>query len=293
MRILQLVGRIFGISNSKEFGLNFDSFMYVVGLIWFGGCAIGVHSYGVQCTSKKPDMRVIILTSGSRLIHLGMLITLIRFRFTNMRANQILCKSSQLGEINSEFILLGYRRRNFVIITVTLMWTLSKIMQMQSRKDDGEPNCKELYYCKVGCTVTNKWPLMILSGQFLVWMQIFSRTFLISSNELRFAIIRSRQAPPATAHEAQITKYMYRLKTVLNFKETILHVYGFSIVINQLQSILWIILNAYWYSSYQGHYSELVYFTLMVLFNMPMSFLPHWAGQEISSEVSKHSVTGG
>lgn len=285
--VLQHVSRIFGIHYFKNgWGFNYESVIFTLMLIWFGGCSFGTGFYWIGCNENPSSKNTIIILFGIRLVQVGLFVCIIKFRCCREDMKQIIHLSHRLNEKNADFISFKYHRRNYVMCTLFFLWIASKLAQFNDLR------AREKYrvwstHCqlfKYGCTYMTTWPLSILSWQFLVWMQVFSCSLKISVDELRCAIIKSQEIP-CTKHELQIFESVSQVRTILKFKEKILHVYGPTILFGQLRASVWIILNAHW-DTYRYNRRRLTFLLSMFTFNVVFSFLPYWVGQEVASEVS-------
>lgn len=286
IKILQLMGRIFGMScNYKNrFWFYVDSVLFAMALIWFGGCTFLTELCWPGCHVKFPNQKMIPLIFIVRLTQLGTPICIILYRCSNLRMNQIFHLNHWLKEKNAGFVSFKYTRRNFVMTATIIGWLVNKVIQRRDIQNSNKPSNET--YLKFTCVSTSMWPLMILSWQFLAWMQVLNRALKISADQLKRAIIKSLQRNPRANYEKQITESVSQVKAVLNFKMNILHIYGVSIVFSQLKAIIWIMSNAVWFYFSYDTPSIVIYLGSVLLFNIPMCYLPHWAGQDISSEVS-------
>lgn len=286
-KILQLMGRICGIGGSyrSKFWIQFDSVLFAMALIWFGSCTFLTEFCWPGCNGEFPNRKMIALLFIIQLIQFGAPICVVQYRCSNRYVHQIFHFYNRLGEKNARLVSFKYTRRNFVLIVAFLGWMVSKVIQIYDVKNMGKYN-RRRYYWRFTCVSTSMWPLMILSWQFLAWMQVFNCALRISTDELKEAIIKSSQGNPGTNHELQIIESVFQVKAVLRFKMKILRVYGLSIVFSQFKSITWIMSNAFWFLIIFDTFSKVMFLGTMLLINIPLSYLPHWVGQEISSEVS-------
>lgn len=284
IKILQHASRLFGINYHKNgFGFNLDSLVFAAMVIWYSGCFFGIKLCWAECDRQIIDKRLLIMMCGVRTMQLGSLICVIKFCCSNVQLNQLLYFGDWHGEQTANFKSFKYHRRNFVIITIFSAWLLCKLVQLMEIVEGTKWN-RDLSVYYEACTYMNSWPLMMLSWQFLVWMQIFSRAWKISLDKLH-AVISNLREIPVMRHEAQITESITRVRLVLEFKEKILRIYGLSIIFNQLRASKWIIMSTFWYN-YEKDHLKLIFLNWMLLMNVTICFLPHWVGQEISSEVS-------
>lgn len=254
---------IFGMGCSKNgFGFNRHSVAFTAVMIWFGGCFFGRELCSAGCDTTLTYKRLVILLLGIRLVQLGILACIIKFRCSNELLKQIHHLSNRLDEKNAGSISAKYRRRNFIFILLFSACILIKVLQLvdiNSRVDEYD---LKSFFLKYTCTYASTWPVMILNWQFLVWMQVFSGTLSISVDELQSSMIKW-QKDPSSKYELQIFESVTQVKSVLEFKKKILNVYGPSIIICQLRACLWIVLNAYIYScvsrtQHQSHFPHFV-----------------------------------
>lgn len=286
MRILQHIGRPHGISYYQtRFGFNLDTLFFTVSVIWQSLCYLGILNLCIShCNREIIDKRFVMIILGIRLMQLGLMICIIKFRFSNKQVLQMLQLSYRLSEKNvAGIISFRYHRRNFVIITLLLLFALSKIIQWKEKIESMIENANMSNLVADSCSFVTTWPLLILTWQFFVWMQLFSRALEASFDELRYDIISAQDWLPL--NEMKIIESISRVKVVLQLKKKILCVFGLTVVYSQLCTCIWVILHVYWYT-----YAEMllnpVLLGLRFTLNVMISFTPHWIGQEISLEVS-------
>lgn len=268
-------------SNNNGYGFNLNSLVTAVVLVWFGECFLVQNQCWSEHFTNAANKKMLIFLSGIRLVLFSLIVCIVKFSLSHAQVNRMLHLGHRLGNRNAEIESFRYRRRNYVIIGLFLAWMLTKVFHLRDREDTQQHD--GTYFFERSCSFFNSWPFILFSLQFLVWMQIFSRALKISTNKLRRAIINSQQPTP-NERRSQVIESIVRVKFVLELKEKILHVYGFSVVVGQLRASVWIILNAYWYPYRHNSWRTLLDSIFML--NFPIAFLPHWFGQEISSEVS-------
>lgn len=105
IKILQYPTRILGMGcDANRFEFNYDSVVFTMMVIWFGGCYLGRELCIAGCNTGITYKNIVILLSGIRLIQLGMLACIIKFRCSNEVLKQIHLLSNLLGEKNTEFL---------------------------------------------------------------------------------------------------------------------------------------------------------------------------------------------
>lgn len=289
MRILQYTSRLFGVNFSKHgFGLNVDSLFMVVAFIWYSGCFLGMKLCRGECSQKATNKNLVVIMSGLRIVHFGLLVCIVKVGFSSRQVERMLHLNNQSKENIHGYISFKYHRRTFVIVTLFLAWILGKVIQLKDSAIDARENEKLLGTLNYACAYSLSCPLMILNWQFLMWMQVFSHASTLSFNRLKRAVISSQEIP-IMKHKLQMIESISRIKVVLELKEQILDIYGLSVVFGQIRASLWIVLNAYWYSN-KSRNAWITFLVCMLVLNIFTSFLPHWVGQEISSEVSLSRV---
>lgn len=285
IRILQNMTDIVGMSCKNGFGFNFSSVTFTLMVIWYGICFLGREVCAAGCNTTFTFKSIVILLLEIRLIQFGVLVCIIKFRCSAELVRQIHHLTDHLRKKNAGFVSFKHRRRNYIISSLFFIWVLSKVVQfneMQHMEDEDEYR-EGWKFLRHFCVYMGSWPLTILNWQFLAWMQAYGHSMKISLDELRYAVIQW-QKKPTDKHEIRIFESASQVRAILGFKEKILRVYGPSILFLQLRASLWVVLNAYAY--YRTHGSlKLIFLTSMFVYNVIMAFLPHWIGEEISSEV--------
>lgn len=285
MKMLQYVSKLLGISYiSNDLGCNLDSLIFAAVVMWYSMCSSGIMACMTTCglQMKITNRKTLVLITAARFIPIGLILCIVKFKFSAAQIKQMLRLNDWVGEKNASFKSSKYYRRNLVITSLFIMWIMSKAMQLINIIRNR--NTVKTEIVNTACTFMSSWPLMIFNWQLLFWMQVFSNALEMSSDKLQRQIINLPKTSNAKL-QIEIKESISEVKDVLRLKEKIQNVYGLSIAFLQLQSTIWIIIIAYW-NTYQKFGSQLIYLCSVFMLNIIISFLPHWVAQEISSEVS-------
>lgn len=266
------------------FWFNLDSIVFAVAVIWFSGCCLATRNWP-KYNGQSSGKNMMVVMFSQQLLRLAPLICIIKFQLANRQVNKMLQFNDKQ---TTEFGSCKYSRRNLIVVTIYfLIYLLCKLVLLADvikhfahRSNTSRINC-----WRKTCLYADTWPIMILNWQFLVGMQVFNRALIISMKELERAVIISMDPISNTNYQTLIIECIFRLKAVLEFRATILRVYGLSIVLSQFRAASWVIMNAYFFSYDEDNSMTIIYGGMMFI-NILLPFFPHLAGQEIFSRVS-------
>lgn len=293
MTISFYVNKIFGLSRfRKGWWFLFDIGDFFLVLLWFVGCSVSRLNFS-RIANRIYNFQVVIMYISMSVIQIIPLCYWIAFYIAcqNTHSKRLFSLSSQIcGEnLNLKSCIL-YQK--FQIFFLCLPWFWSQLMEMYGRiwvKTYIYPKIEEKstfyeysYYWMSGLMYSN------ITVQFYCWTLLFRWSFQQFLKIESYKITRLTQntlelLPRNTnlLHDA-----MNQLKIILELKQEISKLYGSFVFIYQFSCFMSFLLFFVVFILLKNINWQ-IYYLMECLYQLTISYMPHWMGQATTNEVSQ------
>lgn len=299
IRILFQTSVFVGVSYFRgEKYLVFDSLVFCVSILWFGGCTLHLETHILGSIGAHHDFKIIVIFYSLIIVNIFLFLSLVDIRLKNNRFLKLISVYRELCIVLSP--IGGGGPRHLKVFGVVMFHLLSGVLFLC--REETAPNVVREMSDRF-CATTMTWPTTILCFQFSCWVQIFTFNFEIVMQKIRSAMISAEQTSVEGLPDYTWTKLNHELKIVMHLKRAITDTYGGSIILNQLYTFVCMLLNCTLLSFVELGKDRLsqadwykYYFVARIMYYFALSYIPHWIGQIALSDVSMRldwSLLGG
>lgn len=268
--------------------LLLDVVIFLVAIVWFGGCTIRMSTIGL--VFNKIYLKMCVIYWCMITVNIVLFLSLINFRFKNNQIFKLISLNRKLSIINLQIPKRRSRRHFVNAIGVIVFHILSGTFFLYW--EQAASNVISGMYDKL-CARTLSWPTTVMCIQFSCWVQIFAFNFEVVLEKIRRKMTSAKQTKSKWLSVYALARLNNELKMVMRLKQAITDSYGSSIIFNQLYTFICLLLNCTLLTANEFGKDERrigwfrCYLWIRIIYFIALSYIPHWIGQIAFSEVSR------